>query len=87
MWLFPVNILHNLIHLIFAIWGFVAFRSHAAAVTCARSVAIIYAIFALMGLIPVLKTTFGLVPLCGYDLLLHVVLAAPAAYSGFIRND
>ena len=43
--------------------------------------------FAVMDLIPTLDTTFGLVPLFGNDVWLHVLLAAPAAYFGFVHRD
>ena len=85
--LFPVNILHNLVHLLFGIWGIMAYRSWSAAKGYAKAVAIIYALFALMGLIPGLNTTFGLVPLHDNDVWLHVLLAAPAAYFGFVHRD
>lgn len=85
--LFPVNILHDLVHLAFGIWGLFAYRSLGAAKTYAKAVAIVYALFAVMGLIPGLSTTFGLVPLFGHDIWLHILLAAPAAYFGFVHDD
>ena len=85
--IFPVNILHTLVHLLFGIWGLVAYRNWDSARTYARAVAIIYAVFAVMGLIPGLDTTFGLVPLFGNDVWLHLLLAAPAAYFGFLHRD
>jgi len=33
-----------------------------------------------------LRTTFGLVPLYGHDVWLHAVLAAVAAYFGFVAR-
>lgn len=81
--LFPVNVLHNLVHLAFGIWGVAVWRSVARSITYARAVAIIYAVFVLMGVIPFLRTTFGLVPLYGHDVWLHIVLAAVAGYFGF----
>ena len=85
--LFPVNILHNLVHLLFGIWGVLAYRSYSGAKSFAKTVAVIYAVFAVMGLIPGLNTTFGLVPLFSHDVWLHVVLAAGAAYFGFAHRD
>lgn len=85
--LFPVNLLHNLVHLVFGLWGVIAYRSLASAKLYAKSVAIIYALFAVMGLVPGLDTAFGLVPLYGNDVWLHVLLAAPAAYFGFVHRD
>jgi hypothetical protein len=85
--LFPINTLHNIVHLIFGIWGLLAYRSHGGARTYARVVAVVYALFIVMGLIDGLNTTFGLVPLYGNDVWLHLLLAAPAAYFGFMHRD
>jgi hypothetical protein len=85
--LFPVNILHNLVHLVFGLWGIIASRSFDQARNYAKAVAIIYAVFIVMGLIPGLNTTFGLVPLHGNDVWLHALLAIPAAYFGFVHRD
>ncbi len=85
--LFPVNALHNVVHLFFGVWGIAAYRSFPAARVYARSVAVIYAVLAIMGLIPVLNTTFGLIPLYGHDIWLHLLLAAVAAYFGFARVE
>ena len=85
--LFPVNILHDGVHLIFGVWGILAYRSYDAAKSYARITAVIYAVFVIMGLIPGLDTTFGLVPLFSHDVWLHVILAAGAAYFGFVHKD
>lgn len=85
--LFPVNILHNLTHVAFGIWGLAVMKSISGAITYARAVAIIYALLAVMGLVPGLNNTFGLVPLHGHDVWLHIVLAAGAAYFGFAHNS
>lgn len=85
--IFPVNVLHSLVHLAFGVWGVLAYRSMGAARNYARVVAIIYAIFVVMGLVPGLNTTFGLVPLHDNDVWLHLLLAVPAAYFGFVHRD
>jgi hypothetical protein len=81
--LFPVNVVHNLIHLAFGVWGVVVWRAFAPSRIYGRSVAIIYAVLAVMGLIPVLATTFGLVPLHSHDIWLHAAIAIVAAYFGY----
>jgi hypothetical protein len=81
--LFPVNVLHNIVHLLFGALGVVAYLGMFAPVTYARIVAVAYALLAVMGLIPGLNTTFGLVPIYGADVALHAVIAAAAAYYGF----
>lgn len=87
--LFPVNVLHNLVHILFGVWGLAASRSYDGSRFYARTVAISYALLTVMGLISVgrIYTTFGLIPLYGHDVWLHVLLALPAAYFGFMHRD
>jgi hypothetical protein len=87
MGLFPVNILHNIVHLLFGVWGLLAARSLGSAKSYARIVAIAYGVLIIAGLVPGLNTMFGLVPLFGNDVFLHIFLAAPAAYFGFMHRD
>jgi hypothetical protein len=81
--LFPVNVLHNLVHLFFAAFGFLAYLGVWPPVSYARVVAVAYGLLMVMGLIPGLNTVFGLVPIYGADVALHAVIAAAAAYFGF----
>lgn len=87
MGLFPVNALHNVVHIAFGIWGIAAYRSYTGARGYSQAVAVIYAVLAVMGIIPGLNTTFGLVPLYGNDIWLHAVIAIAAAYFGFVAKD
>jgi hypothetical protein len=84
--LFHVNVLHNIVHLLFGVLGILAARSHGAARTYARFVAVAYGVLAVMGLIPAANmwNTFGLIPIHGHDVWLHAVIAAAAAYFGFV---
>ena len=83
MGLFPVNLLHDVVHVLIGIWGIAAYRSFDGARVFARGLAIIYGLFAVMGLIPRLDTVFGLVPLYGHDVWLHAATALVAAYFGW----
>ena len=85
--LFPVNILHNVVHLLFGVWGLLAYKSLGASKSYAKGVAIIYALLTVMGLVPALNTTFGLIPIYGNDVWLHAALALVAAYFGFMHRD
>ena len=86
--LFPVNVLHSLTHIAFGIWGIAAYRSgFGSAKTYARVTAIAYGLLIVMGLIPGLNTVFGLIPIYGHDVWLHLLIALPAAYFGFIASD
>ncbi len=57
--------------------------SFSGAVSFARGLAILYAVLAVMGLIPGLNTMFGLAPLHGNDIWLHAGTALIAAYFGW----
>jgi hypothetical protein len=81
--LFPVNVLHNLVHVVFGIWGLAAYRTFSASRAYARAVAVIYAVLTVMGLIPALATTFGFIPIYGHDVWLHAGTALIASYFGW----
>jgi len=81
--LFPVNIIHSGLHLLYGLWGLAAARSHGAARTYAKVVALSYGGLVILGLIPGLNTLFGLVPIHDLDVWLHAASALIAAYFGF----
>jgi hypothetical protein len=70
---FPVNLLHNIVHLAFGVWGLVASRAWAGSKQFFTVGGIIYAVLTVLGFLS--PTGFGLVPLGGADLGLHAVLA------------
>ena len=83
--LFPVNLLHNIVHLAIGAWGLASYRSMSGAVAYARGLAILYALLAIMGILPApFNNTFGLVPIFGHDVWLHAATALIAAYFGFM---
>ena len=84
--LLPVNILHNLFHVGSGVLALVASRSFSNARLFARGLAIVYGLLTVLGLIPGLNTTFGLIPIYGWDVAYHGVLAAVAAYFGFMAS-
>ena len=85
--LFPVNVLHNAVHILFGLWGLVASRSLSGAKTYARGVGIIYIVLALAGFIPGLLNGFGFVPLYGNNIWLHGVIGLIAVYFGWLHRD
>jgi hypothetical protein len=86
MGLFPINILHNIVHLIIGVAGLLASRSLGGARLYAQALAIVYGLLAILGLIPATNTTFGLIPIHGNDVWLHALSALIAAYFGFIAR-
>jgi hypothetical protein len=83
--LFPVNLLHNGVHLVFGLWGLVAARSFSGAVTYGKVGGIIYLVLAVLGLFA--PTTFGLIPIGGNDVWLHVVIGLVLAGAGFTAKE
>ena len=85
MGLLPVNVLHNLVHVLFGVLGLVAYGGLLAPRVYAQIVAVAYGLLVILGLLPATNTLFGLVPIYGNDVWLHLVLGAVAAYFGFMR--
>ena len=92
--LFHVNLLHNLVHILFGIMGLAMARRYDTARLYARIVAISYGLLVVLGLLShvitgptgaQLGTVFGLVPIHGNDVWLHGIIALAAAYFGYVR--
>src|SRR5690349_14825952 len=78
--LFPVNAIHSVVHILIGVWGLIAYRTIGSARGYAVGLAVIYLLLAVMGLIPGLKTVFGLIPIYGHDVWLHALTGLIAAY-------
>ena len=83
--MFPVNLLHNVIHALFGVWGLVAARSWAGAKTYCQVAGVVYLLLVLLAFVD--PTTFGLVPIGGNDVWLHALLAVPLLYFGFTSRE
>jgi hypothetical protein len=81
--LFPVNILHTLVHLAIGIWGIAAWSGRVSSIGYARSLAVFYGALAVLGLLPMTNTMFGIVPIHSHDVWLHGVTAVIAGYFGW----
>ena len=83
--MFGVNLLHNVVHLLFGVWGLVASRSFAGSKMYAQTAGVIYIVLAVLGFVA--PTTFGLIPIGGNDIWLHAVLGIVLAAVGFTAKD
>ena len=81
--IFPVNIMSNLFHTLFGVWGASCFGSSYASRSYARSTAITMGVLAIFGFIPVLNTVLGLMPVQGSNIGLHAIVAIAAAWFGY----
>jgi hypothetical protein len=78
---FPVNLLHNIVHLLFGIWGLVASRNWAGSKQFFTVGGIIYVVLTVVGFLS--PTGFGLVPIGGANIGLHAVLAVAMLAIGY----
>lgn len=83
--MFPVNLLHNIVHLLFGLVGLAGSRSWSGSVTFFKAGGIIYAV--LTALAFVAPDGFGLIPLGGNDIWLHAVLGIAMLGIGFSAKD
>ena len=79
--LFPLNVLHNIVHLLFGVWGILASRTHPSARTYDRVAGIAYLGLAALGAFS--PDMFGLVPIGLHDIWLHVLLGLVLLIGGF----
>ena len=80
--LFPVNLLHNIVHLLVGAVLLYGATNTPAALNVARGVGILYLILGVVGIIA--PDGFGLVPLGGTDVFLHFATAAVLLLVGFM---
>jgi hypothetical protein len=84
--LFPMNLLHSLLHLLIGIWGILAARSFSAAQAYCKLGGMIYLALALLGFVT--PTLFGLVPIGGgNNILLHTILGVLLVWVGFASKQ
>jgi len=84
--LFPVNTVHNVVHLLFGVIGLAAWASgHWRGYF--QLLAVSYALLAVLGLNAATHTTFGFVPIWGADVYLHAAIALGAFYFGFVHGS
>jgi Domain of unknown function (DUF4383) len=80
----PTNFLHNLVRCAVGLLGIASYNNTTTARLFNRSFTIAYALLALMGLVPLAKTFFGLMPLFGTNVLLNALAAIAAGYYSII---
>ena len=84
--LFPINVLHNVVHLLVGLLGIVASVSLGSARLYSGVLALFYGLLTVMGLFPPTQATLGFIPIFGNDIWLHGFTAAIAVYFGFIAT-
>jgi hypothetical protein len=82
--LFPTNFLHNLVRCAVGVWGIASYNSYSSSRLFNRAFAVSYALIAIMGLLPIANTTFGLMPIFGNNIWLNALAATAAGYYGVV---
>ena len=82
--IFPINALHNIVHLVIGAALLYGSTRTATAKMVARVVAVVYLVVGVLGLVA--PDTFGLMPIGGADILLHLGTAAILLYIGFMAD-
>ena len=86
--LFPVNLTHNVVHILIGLWGVNAARSAAGATAYCKQAGVLYLLLAILGFIPAAVDMFAnLVPIGGNDRFLHLVLAVVLCFFGFVGSS
>ena len=82
--LFPVNAVHNVVHMAVGLLGLVAYsRGVSASRLFARGIGLIYLVLAVLGAIFNTGNFLGIVPIGGLDIALHAVSALVLLVVGF----
>src|SRR5262245_17591537 len=70
--LFPVNLVHNAVHVLFGIWGLKGAKSVSGAVSYCRGAGLIFVVLAVLGIVAG-NALMPIVPVHGNDVWLHAV--------------
>lgn len=79
--IFPLNVMHNVVHLLLGVWGIASVGSFTASKAYAIGAGAIYLLLALLGVFS--PDMFGMVPIGFNDIWLHVLLGLILAIAGF----
>jgi hypothetical protein len=82
--LVPINLLHNIVHLVIGIAGLAAAASWAASRGYLQTFGVVLLLLGVVGIF--VNNPLGLVPIGGFDVAIHLVTGAILAYFGFSQQ-
>ena len=86
--LFPVNVFEGFVYIVIGVAGIGAYAGNEVVSRLyAEAIAVWLGFLAFLGVIPIANTLFGLMPIYGGDVWLHLSTAVLAAYFGFARDE
>lgn len=77
----PINLLHNIVHLVIGLAGLAAVASLAASRRYAQIFGVVLIAVGIVGIFA--SNPFGLLPIGGFDIAIHLATGAVLAYFGF----
>jgi preprotein translocase subunit Sss1 len=85
---FPVNAVHNIVHIAIGLWGIAASRSMAGSISFCKLAGLLYLVLGILGFFAAVTDQLnGFVPLGGNDVYLHLALGLILAYFGFMGTS
>ncbi|GAC1445765.1 MAG: hypothetical protein NVSMB52_08190 [Chloroflexota bacterium] len=85
--LFPVNALHDVVHILIGLAGILASARIASARYYSQTLFLAYGLLTVMGFLPQLDTVFGYIPIFSSDTWLHAGTAIVASYFGWVAHE
>ncbi len=84
--LFPVNVVHNIVHLLFGVWGVIGARSFGGARSYLLGAGVVYAVLFIYGLFVGEDDDANFIPMNNADDWLHLLLAVALLGSYFLTG-
>ena len=85
---FPVNLVHNVAHIVIGFWGLNAARTMEGATAYCKQAGVLYLLLGILGLIPAAVDMFASVmPLGGHNQLLHLGFGLILGFFGFLGGS
>jgi hypothetical protein len=84
--IFPVNALHDALHIAVGLLGIAVSRNLRASMYYGRFLFVLFGFLAVLGFMPQANTLWGLVPIFGADTWLHTGTALLGAYIGWVAS-
>lgn len=85
--LFPVNVAHDLIHILVGVLGIICASRVGSARYYSQGLFLVFGLLSIWGFIPTLNTVWGLVPIFGNDSWLHLATALLGGYFGYVALE
>jgi len=85
--LFPINDLHNVVHILIGIFGIALSAKFSAARLYCRTLFVLFGVLTFLGFLPQADVLFGLIPIFSNDTWLNAVSAIIVAYFGYVATE